>query len=300
MDSAERSAVWLAGTVAATLIYSARQRLAKHWYPLPHFEEKAKSFVGTATADNLLVITDFDATLTAGDSIQCHDLLPCTDLLTPEFRRDFMPLTNWTNDNSINVTSWWDTAHGMMLRHGQPPKYLLPRLVAESGMYLRPGALELLSHLAENRIPLLIVSAGLSDIIEEFLRQQGLLTENVTVCSNRLNYGADSAPKSVEPSPPITSFTKHTAYSASSSFFKTHEQRTSILIMGDNATDVQPAVNVPNADILSVGFLNVNSTSSSAAAAHVASFDALILGSEGSFDPVLRLVKRCMTFESFF
>ena len=48
----------------------------------------------------------------------------------------------------------------------------------------------------------------LSDVIEEFLRQHGALSENVVICSNRLNYDADVAPKSVSPDPPITSFTK--------------------------------------------------------------------------------------------
>ena len=59
-----------------------------------------------------------------------------------------------------------------------------------------------------DNVPVLIVSAGLSDVIEEFLRQHGALSENVVICSNRLNYDADVAPKSVSPDPPITSFTK--------------------------------------------------------------------------------------------
>ena len=44
-------------------------------------------------------------------------------------------------------------------------------------------------------VPVLIVSAGLSYVIEEWLRLHDALTENVTVCSNRLNYGADSVPQ---------------------------------------------------------------------------------------------------------
>ena len=72
----------------------------------------------------------------------------------------------------------------------------------------RPGALELLRRLEILNVPVLIVSAGLTDVIEEFLRQHGAFSENVTVCSNRLNYSADATPKSTSPAPPITSFTK--------------------------------------------------------------------------------------------
>ena len=49
----------------------------------------------------------------------------------------------------------------------QPRAFLLPAQVP------RPGALELLKSLELYRVPVLIVSAGLSDIIEEFLRQHG-------------------------------------------------------------------------------------------------------------------------------
>ena len=74
-------------------------------------------------------------------------------------------------------------------------------------------------------LPISPSSQGLTDVIEEFLRQHGALSENVTICSNRLNYEADATPKSVAPEPPITSFTKEYAYSsavrAPSGFFPT-------------------------------------------------------------------------------
>merc|ERR1719456_417719 len=103
-----------------------------------------------------------------------------------------------------------------------PPRPLIPRLVREARMLPRPGALELLKKLELLDVPVLIVSAGVSDVIEEYLRQHGALSENVTICSNRLNYEADSTPKSVAPDPPITSFTKEYAFASASSFFAEH------------------------------------------------------------------------------
>merc|ERR1719502_1907106 len=123
-----------------------------------------------------------------------------------------------------------------MVRYGMPKRHLIPRLVREAKMIPRPGALELLKRLEELEIPVLIVSAGLSDVIEEFLRQHGALSENITVCSNRLNYEADSAPKSVSPDPPITSFTKAYAFSSASSFFSQHTDRRALLVLGDSVS----------------------------------------------------------------
>ena len=113
-----------------------------------------------------------------------------------------------TTNAAIDGVEWWDAAHALMIKHGTPPRAIIPRLVREAKMKPRPGALELLRRLEILNVPVLIVSAGLTDVIEEFLRQHGAFSENVTVCSNRLNYSADSTPKSTSPAPPITSFTK--------------------------------------------------------------------------------------------
>ena len=131
-----------------------------------------------------------------------------------------------------------------MVKHRTPPRALIPRLVRDARMVPRAGALELLKALETAGIPVLIVSAGLSDVIEEFLRQHGALSENLAICSNRLNYDADVAPKSVSPDPPITSFTKEYAYSSASAFFARHKDRRGIIQLGDSLTDVDPAKKV--------------------------------------------------------
>ena len=92
--------------------------------------------------------------------------------------------------------------------------------------------------------------------VNRFLRQHDALTENITVCSNRLNYGADLAPQSVAPDPPITSFTKASAYRAAGSFFKQHAARRSLLVLGDSITDIDAATEVPYDHLISVGFPN--------------------------------------------
>lgn len=191
-----------------------------------------------ASLEQLIVIADFDATLTTGNSDQCHDLVGFSPLMAPAFRDEFAPLLDWQSNAAIDGVEWWHTAHSLMVKHGMPSRSILPRLVRESKMEPRPGLLKMLAKLAALQVPLLIVSAGLSDIIEEFLRQHDALTENVTVCSNRLNYGADSVPHGLAPDPPITSFTKSTAYHASKAFFKQHAERSTVLVLGDSTTDI--------------------------------------------------------------
>ena len=77
-----------------------------------------------ANLDNLLVVTDFDATLTSGLSRQCHDLMGFSELLDKTFREEFAPLLDWQSNTSIDGVEWWEKAHELMIKHGQPPSVL--------------------------------------------------------------------------------------------------------------------------------------------------------------------------------
>lgn len=281
------AALLVAGAIGGlVLLYSKqRERMKTTWVACEGWQRKRSTY-SFARPENLMVITDFDATLTTGDSQQCHDLCGESPSMSEEFRNKFGPLLDWEANPDIDGVEWWDRAHALMVQYGMPKRQLIPRLVREAKMTPRPGALELLKRLEELKIPVLIVSAGLSDVIEEFLRQHGALSENVTVCSNRLNYAADSAPKSVAPEPPITSFTKAYAYSSASSFFAQHSSRTNLIVLGDSVTDVDASKNVPYTNSLSVGFLNHRPDGM----AHAKTFDAVVLGDHGSMMPVADLI----------
>ena len=80
------------------IIYLAirrRRRLSSSFLPTQSFGAKHEGLLRDARLDKLLVITDFDATLTSGDSDQCHDLMGTSPLLSKAFRREFAPLLDW-------------------------------------------------------------------------------------------------------------------------------------------------------------------------------------------------------------
>ena len=107
----------------------------------------------TAKIDKLMVVTDFDATLTTGKSIQCHDLVGFSPLMSQAFRDEFAPLLDWQSNAAIDGVEWWDTAHALMVKHGQPQRQTLPRMVREAKMEWRAGALDLLERLAALQVP---------------------------------------------------------------------------------------------------------------------------------------------------
>jgi len=57
--------------------------------------------------------------------------------------------------------------------------------------YFRNGCVDFMKKLAEHKIPLLIFSAGIGNVIEELLKQKRLLLDNVRIVSNFMNFNDD-------------------------------------------------------------------------------------------------------------
>jgi 5'-nucleotidase len=257
------------------------------------FAAKHQAILRQACVDGLMVITDFDATLTTGNSMQCHDLIYCSADIPDSFREECAPLLDWQTNPLTDSVLWWDQMHKLMVKHGMPQRTLIPRIVKEGAMTPRPGAIKLLKHLSFLNVPVLIVSAGLSDVIEEFLRQHDALNDNITICSNRLNYGTDLAPLSVSPVPYITSFTKRLAYAASSTFFNQNAKRRTLFVLGDSIADTDVTSDVSYDHLLTIGILNSRSRESE----FQDSFDALVLGDDGSLSAVDALISDVVAAE---
>lgn len=57
----------------------------------------------------------------------------------------------------------------------------------------------------KQQVPLLVVSAGITDIVAETLRLHGLLLDNVTVRGNTMLFGEDDRLERFRESPPVHS-----------------------------------------------------------------------------------------------
>ena len=99
-----------AAILTAFCIWRARFQICD-WSPSAPFHwERKRAAMAALTANDVMVITDFDATITTGDSEQCHDLVGGSSLLSNEFRKEFAPLLDWTTNANIDGVPWWDAA----------------------------------------------------------------------------------------------------------------------------------------------------------------------------------------------
>lgn len=128
-------------------------------------------------------------------------------------------------------------------------------------MFDRDGTLDFFEDLNQARIPFLIISAGLGNIILPVLGRNGLLKDNLKVLANHVAYNSSSEGKVSDDfgnCQLIHPYNKDDiSYKLSNTYFKDFSQYNNVILMGDSMGDLSMSHGVLSpSTILTVGFLN--------------------------------------------
>uniref|UniRef100_A0A2R9AQT5 Uncharacterized protein n=1 Tax=Pan paniscus TaxID=9597 RepID=A0A2R9AQT5_PANPA len=135
-------------------------------------------------AAKLQIITDFDMTLRKRCPT-CHNSIDNCQLVTDECRKKLLQLKKkyyaievdpvlTVEEKYPYMVEWYTKSHGLLVQQALP-KAKLKEIVAESD-------------LQQHSIPVFIFSAGISDVLEEVIRQAGVYHPNVKVVSNFMDF----------------------------------------------------------------------------------------------------------------
>jgi len=153
------------------------------------------------------------------------------------------------------MTEWWTKTHDLFLQKGMR-RDDVAAMVAESNLQLRRGVPELFAVLRDNKIPVLVFSAGVANVVEAFLGQNGLMTSNAHVVSNKMVFDDAGVICGFE-GELIHSLNKNgTALRNNKAGWAHDSSRTHALVLGDNTSDTQMVAGLEHDQVLSIGFLN--------------------------------------------
>lgn len=158
----------------------------------------------------MIVLADFDRTLTsnAHDGVPTyasHEVVELSGLLGREYhsaatavRQKYRPISkNLELDDKTRLKAcddWYSQARGLFIEYGLTRTKMekaIENAMKEKNIVLRAGADRLIRRLHELKIPLIIFSGGLSDVIEGFLKRQGLFLDNIAVIANRMRFDSN-------------------------------------------------------------------------------------------------------------
>lgn len=253
--------------------------------------------------DGLLVVTDFDQTLTKfrgrdrAPGLQCHDvILSHVGLEQPGLRQRMAPLIEWHDmpeeqrmrvcqgDQKARVgkSRWFADTFAQICVDFQLAEQARD-CVARSNIQLRGGLAETFKWLEAHGVPLVIVSAGLSQVIQAIFDAVGLhLPSTARLVANDL----------LEAQARVTARTKEGALALVPDFAALVAGRRHVLLLGDKPSDCAVAAGLPEGSVvLKVGFMNEGPPVQTVLDAQLQHFD-VVLSDDADMTFVNELLRR--------
>ena len=231
----------------------------------PGVRGKLLGLRAAALRGDVAVVTDFDRTLTSSDSDECHTIMQRSPSMPPSFRCAMDALMDFTLPETVALSAdaWWGRANALLLSHGWNASMLGPTVEAA---HLKPrlGLSDFFDACSAGDTPIIVVSAGFTDIIERFLGSVpraatapgGRRVTDVVVLANKMALSSNGDLVGWEPkSGPAHSHNKDLVLTQSLPLLA---GRRSWLVLGDKPHDAAVAGSASSGEraVVAVGFFD--------------------------------------------
>ena len=207
---------------------------------------------------NKYIITDFDHTLTEKESKSSWGVLETLKTLNENIKNKlkdnknyYLPLENNLNINENKrkkfMKEWTNNNLKILTSSNINKEEIKKASFKKDAMTLRKGVKEFFKYTYQNNIPVIIISAGITDIIENFLKTNNCLYKNITIISNEIKYKNNI----------FKGFKNKTIYTSNKHKVKQPYKikKEKVILLGDNISDsLMAPKNKKN--IIKIGFLN--------------------------------------------
>ena len=212
------------------------------------------------------VVTDFDRTLTIGESESSWGILSTGDFVSPEYIEDrnrlykkYRPIEidetmDWEKKNKYMI-EWWNKNISLFIKYKLKEEVIKNAIKDVKIMRFRDGAIEMLKSFYKRNIPVIIISAGIGNFIELFLKLHGCYFDNIFIMANFIKFEEGIA-VGIEDMV-IHSLNKNEV-SLPDKILDKLKNRNNIILMGDNSSDINMISEEKRKEALKIGFLEEN------------------------------------------
>lgn len=212
--------------------------------------------------DNFYVVADFDKTITDRNSNSTWNALVDSNDIAEEYTKKRMDLYNYYRpieiDSNISdeeksqaMSNWWETNIDLFFEYGIKENGI-KKGILNGDLKYREGAKEFLHEMKRLEIPVIIISAGIGNIIEEFLKFENDYFDNIHIVSNYINFENGH----------IKNLKGDTIHALNKNIVKLDntskellKNRKNILLLGDGVADLKMISENDKENAITVGFL---------------------------------------------
>lgn len=146
--------------------------------------------------ENIFIVLDFDKTITSFESKDSWGV--CSSKLSKECNKKLDEIYEYYSPIEVDYTieetekekymiEWYEKCINTYYEYNLT-KEKLEKSINQGDLIFRKGAKEFLKKAKENKIPLIILSAGIGNIIEQFLKENNCYFDNMYIISNFIKF----------------------------------------------------------------------------------------------------------------
>lgn len=246
--------------------------------------------------NNTYILTDFDRTLTLGGSITSWSVLAKSNEVPKEYVEERQKYYDEYRPIEINETldydfknekmkEWWKKHIALFVKYKLKEEVILKACRDYRIMSFRDGAKDFLKKCFENNVPIIIISAGIGNFIEEFLKQHNCNYPNIYIVSNFIKF-ENGVAVGIYHNNIIHSLNKNEV-SMPQEVKKVIENRKNEIVLGDQVGDIKMSEFSKREKALKIGFLEENVEQNEDI--YKKSFD-IVLTNNGSFEELKKII----------
>ncbi len=213
--------------------------------------------------DNYYIVIDFDKTITANNSVDSwyasgmflsKEYKERADELYKKYRPIEKSYTISIKEKEKAMIEWYSKNMDLYMEYGLT-KEKIEKAVYEEGLILRKGVKDFLYKAYEKNIPVIILSAGIGNIIVQFLKANNCYFDNMYIISNFIDFDDYGNMKKFDNSKMIHTLNKTIKFHLSKEFEEKIKHRKYRLLYGDLIEDLKMVEPEELCNTITIGFL---------------------------------------------
>jgi len=245
--------------------------------------------------DDLYLVIDFDRTITSYESCSTWGVFDKDNFTDENYSIKSKELFNYyyVKESDINIDAktknnlmidWWNKTIALIVE-SKLKEEKVNKAINKEIMEFRFYGKEFLELMYKNNIPVIIISAGVGNFIEQFLTLNNCLFDNIHIFSNYLEFKNGY----------VSGILNEVIHSENKDIVLSNKKisdlikkRSNILLFGDNLSDVRMVSSDKRDQTIRVGFLD--KTTEDMLLAYRKEFD-IVCTEDTSYDEVLKYIK---------
>ena len=148
--------------------------------------------------NDLCIVMDFDNTLTSSNSMSSYRIFQNKKIMGETYCKECLELDSKYIEiekdykiskeiKTILMKEWTEKSIELLTRYNISQD-IVEKAINTEKLELRPGLKDFFYFMKNNKIPIIIISAGIGNVIETFLKKEDILFENIKIIANFFDF----------------------------------------------------------------------------------------------------------------